>query len=284
MSLTITNQDIIKYYDECESDYKLLWHLGEQSALHYGFWKADTRLLRDALRNMNDYVLDMLGLKPGEQYLDAGCGIGGTAMYATSKCRCSVHGISLSEKQIQTAKFKSGSKNLIGSVDFSVQNFCNTSFDSASFDGVYGIESICHAFDKKSFFLEAYRLLKSGGQLVVADFFESKHNMEPAEKNLMAKWAESWAVPSFSNFENFIQDAENIGLKLVENNNISQAIQKTARRLYYCFFPGLLCHGFLRMFGLRKKTQGRNVWSTYYQYKSLQNKLWDYRVMKFVKN
>lgn len=284
MPLTITNQDIIKYYDECESDYKLLWHLGEQSALHYGFWKEDTRLLREALRNMNDYVLGILNLKPGNTYLDAGCGIGGTAMYASSLCKCTVHGISLSEKQINTAKTKSGSKNLIGSVDFSVQDFCKTSFESASFDGVYGIESICHAFDKKSFFREAHRLLKPGGYLVVADFFESKSDMNPDEKNLMAKWAESWAVPSFSNFENFIQDAENIGLKLVENNNISQAIQKTARRLYYCFFPGLICHGFLRMFGLRKKTQGRNVWSTYYQYKSLQNKLWDYRVMKFVKN
>ena len=69
MDHKITHQDIINYYDDCEGDYRLLWHLNEQSAMHYGYWKEDTKLLRDALKNMNDYVFSVLNLNSGERYL-----------------------------------------------------------------------------------------------------------------------------------------------------------------------------------------------------------------------
>ena len=35
--------------------------------------------------------------------------------------------------------------------------------------------------------------------------------------------------------------------------------------------------------GVDKEVQEKNVWSTYYQYKSLKKELWKYRVFKFKK-
>ncbi|MBK6544801.1 MAG: class I SAM-dependent methyltransferase [Saprospiraceae bacterium] len=283
MDHKITHQDIINYYDDCEGDYRLLWHLNEQSAMHYGYWKEDTKLLRDALKNMNDYVFSVLNLNSGERYLDAGCGIGGSSMYAASKIDCEVYGISLSEKQISTATQKSAQKMKMGITQFTVQNYCNTNFQDGFFDGIFGIESICHANPKSDFLLEASRLLKTGGRLVVADFFKSKNQHPPEAETLLLNWANSWAVPSFEYSGSFIDQAAQFGLKLVENNTITSAIQRSAKRLYWCFYPGLICHGFLSLFGLRNQIQGTNVWSTYYQYKSLKQGLWDYRVLKFIK-
>ncbi|MBK9723116.1 MAG: class I SAM-dependent methyltransferase [Saprospiraceae bacterium] len=139
------------------------------NAMHYGYWKKeDTKLLQDALKNMNDYVFSVLNLNSGGRYLDAGCGIGGSSMYAASKIDCEVYGISISEKQISTATQKSAQKMKMGITQFPVQEYCNTNFQDGFFDGIFGIESICDV--KSDFLLEASRLLKTGGRLIMADF------------------------------------------------------------------------------------------------------------------
>lgn len=283
MSELITEQDIIKYYDTCESDYRLLWHLSEQHAMHYGFWTEETRLLREALKNMNAFVFSKLQVRSGDRILDAGCGVGGSVIYATQLWDCEVWGITLSDNQCKKAERYAKDRKLKGSANFSVQNFCQTNFENASFDGIYGIESICHAQNKADFLREGYRLLKPGGRLVVADFFRTPLSKNHKKEYLIEKWAHTWAIPDFSYWQQFILEAKDIGLELTGNHDISQNIYKSARRLYYYFFPGLICHFLLRLFGLRTKVQGRNMWSTYYQYKSLKEGLWEYRVLQFEK-
>ncbi len=282
-SLEINEQDIIRYYETCESDYRLLWHLSEQHAMHYGYWKEDTALLRDALRNMNDFVLEKLNIQSGNRLLDAGCGIGGTALYAARKYGCAVTGITLSPKQCAKARILSIQKNLSDKVSFEIQNYTQTSFGNHSFHGIYGIESICHASSKSHFLREAFRLIIPSGRLVVADFFKTAHAERHSDEECLRKWAETWAVPDFAETELFIEEAKKEGFRLITNENITERIHKSARRLYQYFFPGIFCHSILWMIGLRNRVQGKNMWSTYYQYKSLQSKLWEYRVIVFEK-
>lgn len=279
----ITEQDIIKYYDSCESDYRLLWHLSDQQAMHYGYWHEDTGLLRDALKNMNAFVFSKLEVRDGDRILDAGCGVGGSVLYAAQHWNCEAWGITLSDNQRSKAVQHSKDRKLLGKALFSVQNYCQTKFEDESFDGVYGIESICHANDKSLFFKEAYRLLKPGAGLVVADFFRTEFSRNHPKNKLITKWAESWAIPDFSYRNQFVADAENAGLEPVSDDHITRHIYKSARRLYYYFFPGLVCHFLLWCIGMRSRVQGKNMWSTYYQYKSLKAGLWEYRVLKFIK-
>lgn len=284
MTGQVTEQDIIHYYDSCEGDYALLWHLGEQHAMHYGYWKEDTGLLRDALRNMNECVLGKLEIQSGDHLLDAGCGIGGTALYAAKRWNCSVTGITLSKKQCEKARTLAERKSLKGSVTFAVQNYCQTSFKDGQFQGIYGIESICHADSKRDFLQEAFRLLAPGGRLVVADFFKTERCHAHPRSEWVRKWADTWAIPDFAETHAFIQDASAEGFQMTSNEDITQNIYKSARRLYHYFFPGIVCHNILRLLGLRNRAQGKNMWSTYYQFKSLQKQLWEYRVMVFLKS
>ncbi|MBK9109484.1 MAG: class I SAM-dependent methyltransferase [Saprospiraceae bacterium] len=283
MSAHVSEQDIIKYYDTCESDYRLLWHLSEQQAMHYGYWTEETGLLRDALKNMNAFVLSKLIVKSGDRILDAGCGVGGSVLYAAQHWNCEAWGITLSDKQCKKAEQNANERSLLGKAHFAVQNYCHTNFENDSFHGVYGIESICHANSKAEFLREAYRLLKPGGRLVVADFFRTAKSKNHQKEYLMEKWAQTWAIPDFSYWHLFLEEASNVGLELTGNFDISRNIYKSARRLYYYFYPGLVCHFVLRLFGLRTKVQGKNMWSTFYQYKSLKEGLWEYRVLQFEK-
>lgn len=280
---SVSERQIVQYYDTCESDYRLLWHLDRHLAMHYGYWDGGTRLLREALVNMNSYVSAKLALSAGERVLDAGCGVGGSAIYIARRWPVEVRGITLSEKQAARATKHADRTKLAGSAHFSVANYCRTPFPQASFDVVYGIESICHANDKAEFLREAARVLNDGGRLIVADFFRSGKAVTPAEDREMLLWARSWAVPDFVRWDDFIRDAADSGLELEVNENITANVERTARRLYQFFFPGLFCHSVLRLFGLRNRVHGRNLWSAYYQYRCLKRNAWEYRVLRFRK-
>lgn len=283
MSTIVTQLDVIKYYDQCEVDYKLLWHLNNIGAMHYGMWLEDTNTLRKALNNLNAFILSKLDINLGDQILDAGCGIGGTSRYIAKRHDVSVHGITLSGKQVDTANELKKNSSIIGKMDFSVQDYCNTRFEDESFNSIYAIESVCHAQDKSEFLKECYRQLKPGGTLVIAGFFASDKPMSQKQSDLMVKWANSWAVPAFEKNSTFSRFIKEEGLELIEVNDITTQIMKSSRRLYNYFIPGLIFHHILKSLSLRNKIQGKNVWSTYYQYKCLKEGLWNYKVFKLRK-
>ena len=274
----IDNQNIVEYYDNCQVDYSIVWHLKTHLSLHYGYWDHTTKRLREALLKMNDVLAQKINLMPSDKVLDAGCGVGGSAIYLAGKYNCSVHGITLSKNQADFAKAKAKEKNLGEKVIFSVADFTKMPFPDESFDVVWAVESVCHANDKKEFLKEAFRVLKKGGRLIIADFFRTMDKPDKLQDNLLTNWGKSWAVPHFEYIRNFEEISVETGFTSVESENITQNIRPSAERLYYCFVPGIICDGFLRLVGKRNQLHKANVWSTYYQYKSLKDNLWNYYI------
>lgn len=275
----MSHHEIINYYDTCEIDYRLVWHLDSNLAMHYGYWDKETRSLRSALQKMNMLVAEKAEIVDGMNVLDAGCGVGGTAINFASNIKSNFYGISLSQKQILSAKEHASKRELNGSIHFSVQDFTNTTYAAETFDVVYGIESVCHALEKKDFLKEAHRILKKNGKLIILDFFHNRTDYSDKDRDILRKWANTWAVEEFEFIDTFLNKSRDVGFKVVENNNITENIQKSARRLYQYFYPGWVVHQFLSMIKMRNKTQEKNLWSTYYQYKALKNNLWSYHLV-----
>jgi cyclopropane fatty-acyl-phospholipid synthase-like methyltransferase len=282
MNAVVTEKDIVNYYEQCQVDYEIVWHLNSQMCMHYGYWDDTTPTLRSALRNMNVKLAAFAKIKHDEKILDAGCGVGGSSIFLATKFHCEVEGITLSKQQVNYAIQKAGDLGL-HKVNFFVGNYLNTKFPDNYFDVVWAIESVCHAFDKRIFLEEAFRVLKKGGRLVVADFFSNgeKYNHDP--NSWLQKWASTWAVPSFECLDNFKINAEEIGFNNIHSSNITSHILPTAKRLYYCFIPGVICDTFLRIFGKRTPLNKANVRSTLYQYKSLKAGMWSYHFFKAIK-
>ena len=268
-------QQIIDYYENCDVDYKLVWHLNSQMAMHYGYWEPGTSRLRDALRLMNVKMAEMAGIQSGDKVLDAGCGVGGSSIFLAQNFNCQVNGITLSSKQVAEADANAVKNGVTGLTSFQVQNFCSTNFADNSFDVVWAIESVCHAFEKQDFLREAYRVLKPGGRLIVADFFKTESRIDL----WMDKWAKSWAVNDFERTELFLQKAEQSGFKNITAKNINKEITPSVNRLYYCYFPGVVCDKVLRMLGKRNAIHQENMKSTLYQYKAFKNGSWQYMLV-----
>lgn len=224
-----------------------------------------------------------INLGPTDKVLDAGCGVGGSAIYLAENYNCTVHGITLSKNQADFATTKTAEKNLGRKVSFSVADFTKMPFKDESFDVIWAVESVCHAHKKEDFLKEAFRIIKQGGRLIVADFFRTMDIPDNSQKELLNNWAESWAVPDFEYIRNFEVIAKKTGFNSLQSDNITKNIKPSAERLYYCFYPGLICDGALRLVGKRNRLHKANVWSTYYQYKALKNNLWNYYIFTAIK-
>ncbi|HET9434247.1 MAG TPA: methyltransferase domain-containing protein, partial [Chitinophagaceae bacterium] len=192
MQLTNYHKKIVDYYTESENAYKDSWDLNNSLSIHYGYWDEKVKSFPQSLLRMNEVMMEAAAIKGSDRVLDAGCGIGGSSIFLAKKLGCEVTGISLSEKQVIQAKELADKQKVQDITEFKVMNYCATSFLDKSFDIVWGCESICYAEDKEQFVKEAWRLLKPGGRLVVADGFvtDLNNNNHPTIRS----WLDGWQV------------------------------------------------------------------------------------------
>jgi len=269
---------IIEYYNSCECDYRIFWDLDRSMAMHAGFWDSKTKTLKDALMRENELLAEISDIKLQDKVLDAGCGIGGSSIFLAKKLGCEVVGITLSEKQVDKARKNAKAHGVDSLVRFEVMNFCHTTFPDASFDVVWGIESVCHAEDKLSFVREAFRLLKKGGRLIMADGFSLKAVYTKAEADEMRYWLNGWGVDRLDSREQFYNHFASCGFENVLCHDMTASVMPSSKRLYKISLPAIACSKFGEWLGWRSSIQTHNLWAAYYQYLTLKKELWEYAI------
>lgn len=126
-----------------------------------GYWR-EAQTLEAAQEAKLDLICRKLGLRPGMQVLDIGCGWGGAAQFAAERYGVSVTGVTVSKNQAATARERC--KGL--PVEILLQDYRDfaASFDG-SFDRIYSIGMFEHvgARNYRRYFSTARRLLKPDG-------------------------------------------------------------------------------------------------------------------------
>ena len=100
---TADNKDFIQFHYDLSNDFYALFLDPEMvySCAYYTDWNND---VAQAQRDKLEMICRKLRLKPGDRFLDIGCGWG--ALHATRGLRRPAHGITLSEEQLAFAKEK----------------------------------------------------------------------------------------------------------------------------------------------------------------------------------
>jgi tocopherol O-methyltransferase len=224
-----SNRDIADYYNTSQIFYTYFW---SRTALHYGFWYEDTKTLAEAVRNTDNFVIDNLKINSKDIVLDAGCGVGGTAIYVAENTGAKVWGITLSKIQQNIAREKALKSKASNLLKFSIRDYTETNFENDSFSKIFGIESICYASSKMDFLKEAYRILKPGGKIAIIDGFLIKDNLDQREEKIYRKSCEGWVLPNLAGKEQFCQFLEEAGFKNITYRDTLENIKRSSRRLY----------------------------------------------------
>jgi len=160
-------EGIKSHYEHWMSEDSLLGPQGEyfegSCFANYGFWEEGTGSARQACENLMERLL---ALAPGRSgtILDVACGVGATTRHLTKHYPADrVTAIDISEKNLETAR-----ANAPG-VAFRRMDATRLEFPDGAFDTVICVEAAFHFQPRSRFLLEARRVLKPGGRLLLAD-------------------------------------------------------------------------------------------------------------------
>jgi cyclopropane fatty-acyl-phospholipid synthase-like methyltransferase len=274
-----SKNDISRYYDLSEVHYRLFWKLDKSKSLHYGYWDSSVKNFHEALLNTNNILAQYVNISKEDTVLDAGCGVGGSAIWLAKNIGCKVTGISLNEQQVKQANGFAKKEGLEHLVHFQQNDYINTNYADNSFSVIWAIESVCYVPDKSQFIKEAFRLLKEGGRLIVADFFK-KDNLSETDAEQIKQWANGWAIEDYATKESFEYQLSEQGFTNIQFQDANNAIMPSAKRLYRAYFLGIIPALMYRMFNPGATELAKNNVSTaYLQYKTLKKNLWTYGIV-----
>ena len=86
---------LVSYFEDAKSDYRLWWMTSTALAMHFGFYDEETRNHAEALINMNRVLATRAELRSSDRVLDAGCGVGGSAIWLAREFGVRVVGINV---------------------------------------------------------------------------------------------------------------------------------------------------------------------------------------------
>lgn len=219
---------IQQFYDDSSALWERTW--GEH--MHHGYYGPSgthRKERRQAQIDLIEVLLRWGQVTTATAILDAGCGIGGSALYLAERLSATVVGVTLSPVQAQRAEARSAAAGLCDRATFKAVDVLQTPFADQSFDLIWSLESGEHYPDKAQFFRESYRLLRPGGQLLMATWCHRPIDslaglLTASEKRHLEAIYEVYHLPYVLSLPTYGQLAAQQGFQRIQTADWSEAV------------------------------------------------------------
>lgn len=218
--------DVLDYYHDAGPDYAA-W--STKFNMHFGLWErpADLLFRERMLDQMSGAVLERLEL--GDEramVVDLGCGLGATMRWAAPRYpNAWFVGATIVDWQVEQAREMNHAACGGDRIEVHRVDYTSTGLPHASADGVYALESACHAHGKgkRGVVREAARILRPGSKFVIADGFRTDGGKELSGLRGVAYRAlcRHWAIEELADLDTFVAELADAGFVDVVVEDIS---------------------------------------------------------------
>lgn len=147
-------------------------------SVHLGHWDRPQAAGQEraefgrAQARLDDILLEMADLRPGQRVLDVGCGLGATLETINRRMSgMTLTGLNIDTRQLELCR---GIEPANGNrLSWQEGDACHLPFPDASYDRLLCIEAMFHFSSRRAFFAEAARVLRPNGVLVASDIVVS---------------------------------------------------------------------------------------------------------------
>lgn len=200
-------------------------------AIHYGLWGPDTESDRGALLRANETLVRGCDLGPGKWVLDAGCGVGGTAIWLAEEYGVKTTGLTNCESHVELAWRQAEQRGVDGLVDFQYGDFMRMPFPDNRFDAVLNHETFCYAPDKVAYLEGVYRVLKPGGRWQAVDGFLGDKRLSDDEEAIHAGMRKGWRTLPLERWRNVLATLDEVGFEGIGEQNLDSEVGPATDRL-----------------------------------------------------
>ncbi len=203
------NREAIQFHYDVSNEFYKLW-LDRGMVYSCGYFEHADASLDEAQQAKLEHICRKLLLKPGDEFLDIGCGWGALVIHAARHHGVHAHGITLSGKQLEVAQRRIAEAGLTDRVSVELRDYRDLE-GTGVYDKVASIGMFEHVGLKNLplYFSTVSRLLRPGGLFLNHGI---THEESGWRHNLSTEFINRYVFPDgeldcISNIQRFMEDA-----------------------------------------------------------------------------